>query len=96
MVKILKGIYSDISLGPLLGFKGGTALYLVKKFALWQPAAREEICLMFGLCWKKGAVLKKIRSYPQIKLDRDLARFLPRSQRNITSMLKARLEEKFG
>lgn len=28
MIKILKGIYSDPSLGPLLGFKGGTALYL--------------------------------------------------------------------
>lgn len=28
MVKVLKGIYSDPSLGPLLGFKGGTALYL--------------------------------------------------------------------
>lgn len=28
MLKILKDIYTDGSLGPLLGFKGGTALYL--------------------------------------------------------------------
>lgn len=28
MIKILKGIYSDVSLGPLLGFKGGTAAML--------------------------------------------------------------------
>jgi len=28
MVNILKDIYSDISLGPLLGFKGGTCAYL--------------------------------------------------------------------
>lgn len=28
LIKILKEIYSDTSLGPLLGFKGGTALYL--------------------------------------------------------------------
>ena len=29
MVKILKEIYSDISLGPILGFKGGTLVYLL-------------------------------------------------------------------
>ena len=29
MIKILKGLYSDLSLGSLLGFKGGTALYLL-------------------------------------------------------------------
>lgn len=31
MNKILKEIYSDISISPLLGFKGGTALYLFYK-----------------------------------------------------------------
>ena len=49
-----------------------------------------------GIVYGKEAVLKKIKSYPQIKLNRDLARFLPRSQRNITSMLKTKLEEKLG
>lgn len=29
MLRILKEIYSDISLGPLLGFKGGTDMYLL-------------------------------------------------------------------
>lgn len=29
MVKVLKEIYSDISLGPILGFKGGTLVYLL-------------------------------------------------------------------
>lgn len=29
MVKILKEIYSDVSLGPILGFKGGTLVYLL-------------------------------------------------------------------
>jgi predicted nucleotidyltransferase component of viral defense system len=28
LVKILKDIYSDITIGPILGFKGGTAAYL--------------------------------------------------------------------
>ena len=28
LIKILKDIYTDSSLGPLLGFKGGTAMYL--------------------------------------------------------------------
>lgn len=28
LLQILKDIYSDIELGPLLGFKGGTAAYL--------------------------------------------------------------------
>ena len=28
LIKILKDIYTDSSLGPLLGFKGGTAAYL--------------------------------------------------------------------
>ena len=29
IVKVLKEIYSDISLGPILGFKGGTLVYLL-------------------------------------------------------------------
>jgi len=28
LIKILKDIYTDTSLGPLLGFKGGTAAHL--------------------------------------------------------------------
>ena len=31
LVSILKDIYSNSSLGPLLGFKGGTAAYLFYK-----------------------------------------------------------------
>lgn len=31
MEKIVKGIYSDVSLGTFLGFKGGTALYMLYK-----------------------------------------------------------------
>jgi len=28
LIKILKDIYTDSTIGPLLGFKGGTAVYL--------------------------------------------------------------------
>jgi len=47
----------------------------------------EEVGKVYG----KEALLKKIKSYPQNKLDRDLSRFLPKSQRQITSLLKAGL-----
>lgn len=39
-------------------------------------------------------LLKKIESYPQNKLDRDLAKFLPQPQCRITGMLKKLLVEK--
>lgn len=41
-------------------------------------------------------LLKKIESYPQDKLDRDLAKFLPQPQRRITGMLKKLLVEKIN
>ena len=28
LIKILKDIYTDSTIGPILGFKGGTAVYL--------------------------------------------------------------------
>jgi len=43
----------------------------------------------------KKAVLNKIRSCPQIVLDRDLSQFLPKSQRRIIGILKERLEGHF-
>lgn len=56
MVKILKAIYSDISLGPVLGFKGGTALYLFYRLP------RFSIDLDFNLLVdsKKDQVFQKI------------------------------------
>lgn len=52
----------------------------------------EEVGRIYG----KEALLKKIKSYPQNKLDRDLSRFLPKSQRKIISLLKASLTDLFG
>lgn len=56
MVKVLKGIYSDPSLGPLLGFKGGTALYL------FHNLPRFSIDLDFDLLdeTKKDLVFSKV------------------------------------
>lgn len=41
----------------------------------------------------KQVLFKKIELYPQVKIDRDLSRFLPKSQRKITEMLKEKLKE---
>lgn len=49
-----------------------------------------------GRVYDKEALLKKIESYPQNKLDRDLSRFLPKSQRKITTLLKAGLTDPLG
>lgn len=41
-----------------------------------------------------GRLSKRIESYPQGKLNRDLTKFLPRSQRRIMPILKQKLKEK--
>lgn len=43
LIKILKDIYTDTSIGPLLGFKGGTAAYL------FHELSRESLDLDFNL-----------------------------------------------
>lgn len=44
--------------------------------------------------YDKKAVLEKIKSYPQTRLNRDLMRFLPKPQRKIVSLLKTELVRK--
>ena len=56
MTKIIRDIYSDITIGPSLGFKGGTALYLIYNLS------RFSVDLDFDLLdiSKKEIVLKNI------------------------------------
>lgn len=56
MVKILKEIYSDVSLGPILGFKGGTLVYLLYNLS------RFSVDLDFDLLQegKEDYVLEKV------------------------------------
>jgi predicted nucleotidyltransferase component of viral defense system len=67
LIKILKDIYTDTSIGPLLGFKGGTAAYLFYKLS------RASLDLDFDLLddTKEDYVLAKIeeilKDYGQIK-----------------------------
>jgi len=67
LVKILKDIYTDTSLGSVLGFKGGTAAYLYHKLS------RESLDLDFDLLddTKEDHVFEKIeeiaKQYGKIK-----------------------------
>jgi predicted nucleotidyltransferase component of viral defense system len=56
LLKILKSVYADAEIGPVLGFKGGTAAYL------FYDLPRFSIDLDFDLLDKKreGQVLKKM------------------------------------
>lgn len=58
LVKILKDIYTDTSVGPVLGFKGGTAAYL------YYGLSRESLDLDFDLLdeTKEDHVFEKIES----------------------------------
>ncbi|HXK35150.1 MAG TPA: nucleotidyl transferase AbiEii/AbiGii toxin family protein [Candidatus Paceibacterota bacterium] len=66
-MKILKNIYTDTNLGPILGFKGGTAAYL------FHELSRASLDLDFDLLdeTKKDQVFEKIeliaRNYGKIK-----------------------------
>lgn len=70
LVKILKDIYSDITIGPILGFKGGTAAYL------FYGLDRFSVDLDFDLLdpEKEDYVFKKIEeiisAYGKIKAKR--------------------------
>lgn len=70
LVKILKDIYTDTSIGPLLGFKGGTAAYL------FYELSRASLDLDFDLLddTKKDNVFGKaeeiVRRYGKIKESR--------------------------
>jgi len=75
------------------GFENPTLKYpfdLLFTYKTWFDV--EEVGRVYG----KEALLKRIKSYQQNKLDRDLSRFLPKSQRKITSLLKAGLISSFG
>lgn len=67
LIKILKDIYTDTSIGPVLGFKGGTAAYV------YHGLNRESLDLDFDLLdeSKEGHVFEKIeiiaRNYGKIK-----------------------------
>lgn len=67
LIKILKDIYTDTSIGPFLGFKGGTAAYL------YHGLTRESLDLDFDLLdgTKEDLVFGKIeivaRNYGTIK-----------------------------
>jgi len=67
LVKILKDIYTDTSIGPALGFKGGTAAYL------YHDLCRESLDLDFDLLdeSKEDHVFEKIeviaKNYGKIK-----------------------------
>lgn len=67
LIKILKDIYSDPTLGPILGFKGGTAAYLFYKLD------RFSVDLDFDLLdtTKEKLVFEKVKSilekYGQVK-----------------------------
>jgi len=60
LIKILKDIYTDSSLGPLLGFKGGTAAYLF--YGLIYGLNRFSVDLDFDLLneTKEQEVFEKI------------------------------------
>lgn len=70
LVKILKDIYTDTSLGPILGFKGGTAAYL------FHELSRESLDLDFDLLdeAKEDYVFQKVeeitKQYGKIKESR--------------------------
>lgn len=70
LIKILKNIYTDTSIGPILGFKGGTAAYLF--YAL----SRESLDLDFDLLdeTKEDYVFEKVeeiaKHYGKIKESR--------------------------
>jgi len=70
LVKILKDIYTDTSLGTVLGFKGGTAAYLYHKLS------RESLDLDFDLLddTKEDHVFEKIeeiaKQYGKVKESR--------------------------
>lgn len=67
LIKILKDIYTDTSIGPVLGFKGGTAAYLYHRLT------RESLDLDFDLLdeSKEDYVFEKIemiaKSYGKIR-----------------------------
>ena len=67
LIKILKDIYTDTSIGPVLGFKGGTAAYL------YHGLTRESLDLDLDLLdeTKEGHVFEKIeliaKNYGKIK-----------------------------
>ena len=58
LIKILKDIYTDSTLGPILGFKGGTAAYL------FYDLSRFSVDLDFDLLdpQKEDAVFKQIKN----------------------------------
>lgn len=67
LIKILKDIYTDTSIGPVLGFKGGTAAYL------YHGLSRESLDLDFDLLdeTREDLVFEKIetiaKNYGKIK-----------------------------
>ncbi|MEK7061557.1 MAG: nucleotidyl transferase AbiEii/AbiGii toxin family protein [Patescibacteria group bacterium] len=71
MVKILKEIYSDLSLGPILGFKGGTLVYLLYNlprfsvdldFDLLQEGKEDYVLEKIGLVLEKFGTLREKRN----------------------------------
>lgn len=70
MVQILKEVYSDVSLGSVLGFKGGTALYLFYQlprfsvdldFDLLDETKKEMVFQKVGMIVKKHGEVRDAR-----------------------------------
>lgn len=49
-----------------------------------------------GRKFDKNALIEKIKTYPQARLNRDLAQFLPLSQREVTAILKERVVQEIN
>lgn len=87
LVSILKDIYSDSSLGPLLGFKGGTAAYLFYKLPRFSVDLDFDLLKIEEKDFVFGKMKKILENYGRIKEFREkrftlffLLSYAPKSQ----------------
>lgn len=71
LIKILKEIYNDTSLGPLLGFKGGTALYLFYNLPRFSVDLDLDLLDETKKDWVFKKVEKILEKFGQIKDKQD-------------------------
>ena len=67
LVSILKDIYSNSSLGPLLGFKGGTAAYLFYKLPRFSVDLDFDLLKIEKKDFVFGKMKKILENYGRIK-----------------------------
>lgn len=87
LVSILKDIYSDSSLSPLLGFKGGTAAYLFYKLPRFSVDLDFDLLKIEEKDFVFGKIKKILENYGRIKEFREkrftlffLLSYAPKSQ----------------